>query len=577
MKDPAAEAERLSELAGAICDEVATQADLAELDSILSQEPSRCWEYADYCRVHGALRLELRAHRAAQKGCRYITSELAPSAAGDSRVATDREPRVAPSYFASLFHGAFSDFPESMPVAYLLATVIMGAGLLVGAFTYTSPPDHIAAIRGRSDERRATQAEKPQLPVVGRITGLVDCQLANASAARKGGPVRLGRRFVLASGLVEITYDTGAKVLLQGPATYEVDSRNGGFMAVGTLVGRVNTEAARGLTIRTPTAVVTDLGTEFGVTVDKDGACEVHVIQGEVRAERVAVPDMQHAAPLPLRAGEAVRFTPAQPGPVSPKADAGSFKAMKTAMRRAQSAGRWPIVDKTLVAWVALADTDQRGAGVLSIAESPEFDGIVFGEIEPKRWMAGSHNYARTATAQSGWRPESAGANEFVQIAISYRDWDVTIYRNGERYAQYRADGRRIFNKHAVVLIGKRHPDIDTLTPPTLHGVVQEARLYNVSLSQEEVRSLKPGEPSAIAPIGLWNFRDGTARDAAGHFPPGTLQGNAKISNGQLILDGNGSYLLIPSAGESAVNPNSVPPVSPRPDAEANASTATQP
>ena len=29
---------------------------------------------------------------------------------------------------------------------------------------------------------------------------------------------------------MEITYDTGAKVILQGPVTYEVESHDGGFL-----------------------------------------------------------------------------------------------------------------------------------------------------------------------------------------------------------------------------------------------------------------------------------------------------------------------------------------------------------
>ena len=37
---------------------------------------------------------------------------------------------------------------------------------------------------------------------------------------------------------MEITYDTGAKVILQGPATYEVES-NGGFLLVGKLTGKL--------------------------------------------------------------------------------------------------------------------------------------------------------------------------------------------------------------------------------------------------------------------------------------------------------------------------------------------------
>ena len=37
---------------------------------------------------------------------------------------------------------------------------------------------------------------------------------------------------------MEITYNTGAKVILQGPVTYEVES-NGGYLAVGKLTGKL--------------------------------------------------------------------------------------------------------------------------------------------------------------------------------------------------------------------------------------------------------------------------------------------------------------------------------------------------
>ena len=37
---------------------------------------------------------------------------------------------------------------------------------------------------------------------------------------------------------MEITYDSGAKVILQGPATYEVNS-NGGFLSIGKLTGKL--------------------------------------------------------------------------------------------------------------------------------------------------------------------------------------------------------------------------------------------------------------------------------------------------------------------------------------------------
>ena len=93
----------------------------------------------------------------------------------------------------------------------------------------------------------------------------------------------LGDRFEIRSGLLEITYDTGAKVLLQGPVTYEVESKTGGFLSVGKLTGKVEVEAAKGFCVRTPTAVVTDLGTEFGVEVDKQGNTTSHVFRGLVK------------------------------------------------------------------------------------------------------------------------------------------------------------------------------------------------------------------------------------------------------------------------------------------------------
>ena len=40
--------------------------------------------------------------------------------------------------------------------------------------------------------------------------------------------------------------------------------------------------------VRTPTAIVTDLGTEFGVEVDKQGGTTSHVFRGSVRVQVVA-------------------------------------------------------------------------------------------------------------------------------------------------------------------------------------------------------------------------------------------------------------------------------------------------
>ena len=137
--------------------------------------------------------------------------------------------------------------------------------------------------------------------------------------------VSLGDKFALAAGLMEITYDTGAKVILQGPVTYEVESAAGGFLSVGKLTAKLEKKAEGSnppclilnsslstihyplFTIKTPTTTVTDLGTEFGVEVSKDGRTNTRVFVGEVVATAVARPG-QSSRSVRLRAGEAARI-----------------------------------------------------------------------------------------------------------------------------------------------------------------------------------------------------------------------------------------------------------------------------
>ena len=132
-------------------------------------------------------------------------------------------------------------FSSGWPVAYLIATVISGIALVVGALVPISQPVQVAR---QSSPPSRLDAEPKMEPVVGRITGMVDCKWAGAALDSPGVP--LGRKFELASGLMEITYDSGAKVILQGPVTYEVESASGGYLAVGKLTGKVEVAAARG-------------------------------------------------------------------------------------------------------------------------------------------------------------------------------------------------------------------------------------------------------------------------------------------------------------------------------------------
>jgi len=99
-------------------------------------------------------------------------------------------------------------------------------------------------------------------------------------------PTALGSRLMpgtlqLLAGVAEIQFDSGARILLEGPATLTLQTAMRGFLETGQLVARVPPQAT-GFTIETPRAKIIDLGTEFGVRVQPDGDLEVHVFEGTV-------------------------------------------------------------------------------------------------------------------------------------------------------------------------------------------------------------------------------------------------------------------------------------------------------
>lgn len=193
-------------------------------------------------------------------------------------------------------------------MAYLMATVMTALGLLMLAHTPIAMVQQLANSRQSNAEHNPTPAGDVGTPVVGRITGRVDCVWTEGSDPKNPESenqnlkslVHCGDRFDLPRGLLEITYDTGAKVLLQGPVTYEVDSAAGGYLAIGKLTATLERKneprakkeeqavARSSFVVRTPTAVVTDLGTEFGVEVDRHGYTTSHVFRGTVELRPIS-------------------------------------------------------------------------------------------------------------------------------------------------------------------------------------------------------------------------------------------------------------------------------------------------
>ena len=207
-----------------------------------------------------------------------------------------------------------------------------------------------------------------------------------------------------------------------------------------------------------------------------------------------------------------------------------------------------PVRDKTLVAWVRLADLDQRGGSVLTIEhpDGAQFDGIVFGERVPRRWMPGSDRFQRTPPGQlqQTWPEETAGPDEVVQIAAVYEGTRITLYRNGVPYGTCTIANPVTFPAGSSLIVGKRHTHA---APETafLHGAVLDARLYKGALSAEKLKGLKRDAPGTPEPIAWYDFGEDGIRDRGDRFPDGMLFGDASVSDGELVLPGN-AYMKAP-------------------------------
>ncbi|MFO0925853.1 MAG: LamG-like jellyroll fold domain-containing protein [Gemmataceae bacterium] len=197
-----------------------------------------------------------------------------------------------------------------------------------------------------------------------------------------------------------------------------------------------------------------------------------------------------------------------------------------------------PLVDKTLVAWVTPATLDQRGGSVLTIEDdAARFDAIVYGEVAPARWMAGSDFFRRTLRKQDALPAETADAKTLVQIAIAYRGPEVIVYRNGVEYARHAIGQPQVFDEGCLVVIGPRHSGQEQC----FAGEVADARIYASALSGEQIAALKPKVQGAFQPWAWWTFDDAFAMDRTGRLPHTRLTGGAVVRGGRLVLNGKGA------------------------------------
>ena len=216
----------LTELLTLLCDGKVGQAEWERLEALLLDDP----EAQELYRRFIALDVEL-AWRA--------TGRLAPSQINP--------PTVAPTSLHN--HRVFSRAILRFFPAWRLCVLLRRSGGnrgdrhldRLGVPRVDSSTRPSGSHPSRSSAWRERLHPEPEMVFVGRVTGMSDdCQWADQKTGTFNyAYVPLGRKYALASGLMEITYDTGARVILQGPCTYTVESKTGGYLLLGRLTARV--------------------------------------------------------------------------------------------------------------------------------------------------------------------------------------------------------------------------------------------------------------------------------------------------------------------------------------------------
>jgi hypothetical protein len=290
-------------LVSGACDGTLSSTDCARLDAVLAADENARELYAFYLSMHGELMWHFGEARSdAEK------AESPPLRASRTL-----------GFLGGAWEGAsglFSQVGSWSCLAYLIALAVYGLLLLAAASFRVADPVDVAA-RFRPPVPAGGRQQRPGLVLVGRISVAHKCHcwVDQATMTDDVRAVPLGRTICLLRGVMEITYYTGAKVVLRSPCEYRVISANSGFLLRGNVTVLVEkgagatdrwkkgrrfmdpasaslTEPTQGsqtasplcFIVRTPNALLASQGGEFTVGVNDEGQTLGFAVRGLVKS-----------------------------------------------------------------------------------------------------------------------------------------------------------------------------------------------------------------------------------------------------------------------------------------------------
>lgn len=292
----------IERLLAAWCNGTLEAQDRERLEAALRFDPEARRLYLQYAAVEA----ELRSLNAGSAWSGGVLEE-----AIDTRATNEASLQASPKRSQRTGARLYSRLATAAALVGVLATLgWLGRGL---------GDRRLADAEGRGDAVVA----KPV--VVARVTATRNCRWSGDSAQIGYGTELTAEQVLdLDAGLAEITFQSGARVLLEGPARLELDAESQSVLREGRLAATLPSGASA-TPVRTPRLGVAitpassrgglDAGWHFGLAADTTGGDEVHVFRGEV--ETYFVPPADGGATsarrraVSLRPREAARVRPA--------------------------------------------------------------------------------------------------------------------------------------------------------------------------------------------------------------------------------------------------------------------------
>jgi hypothetical protein len=288
----------LVELVGLLCDDELSPEQTARLGTLVGESAEAQQYVLESFQIHCELGWEFG--RKTADGCPSVASVGAPPA-------SPALPVAAPSGQVGLPRWAIV-----AAAAAVLIAVTLGLTKYFGA----------RGVRdGRPDELGSSTAQSPAgqsvaHPTVAHIEKMVGIRWSDDRSGEVPAAQPAGGKLAIRQGLLQVRFDSGATIIVQGPAEVELESSSSAALRAGSLTADVPA-AARGFTVHTPNATIVDLGTRFGAACQA-GQTDVEVFAGNVMLRPLAA---QGANPQELRmeAHNAVRISGSLGGPITVK------------------------------------------------------------------------------------------------------------------------------------------------------------------------------------------------------------------------------------------------------------------